>query len=95
MARTASTVAFELQLLEQPHHASISGDAPVGSVVQAPRVLTGNTMTARVFVARNRSVPGRWWLLRAGGSGEPGEAAEGHGAARKVLLTRPRQNGEK
>ena len=32
-----------------------------------------------------------WWLLRAGGAGEPGEAAEGHGAAGKVHLSRTRQ----
>ena len=34
---------------------------------------------------------GKWWLLRAGGAGEPGEAAEGHGAAVKVHLSRTRQ----
>ena len=34
---------------------------------------------------------GKWWLLRAGGAGEPGEAAEGHGAAGKVHLSRTRQ----
>ena len=31
-----------------------------------------------------------WWTLRAGGSGEPGEAAEGNGAVGKVHLTRTR-----
>jgi len=36
-------------------------------------------------------VSGKWWLLRAGGAGEPGEAAEGHGAAGKVHLSRTRQ----
>ena len=34
---------------------------------------------------------GKWWLLRAGVAGEPGEAAEGHGAAGKVHLSRTRQ----
>ena len=34
---------------------------------------------------------GKWWLLRAGGAGELGEAAEGHGAAGKVHLSRTRQ----
>ena len=34
---------------------------------------------------------GKWWLLRDGGAGEPGEAAEGHGAAGKVHLSRTRQ----
>ena len=34
---------------------------------------------------------GKWWLLRAAGHGEPGQAAEGNGAAGKVLLTRPPQ----
>jgi len=37
-------------------------------------------------------VSGKWWLLRAGGAGEPGEAAEGHGAAGKVHISRTRQN---
>ena len=34
---------------------------------------------------------GKWWLLPAGGAGEPGEAAEGNGAAGKVHLSRTRQ----
>ena len=36
---------------------------------------------------------GKWWLLRAGGAGEPGEAAEGNGAAGKVHIspTRPKE----
>ena len=38
-------------------------------------------------------MPGKWWLLRAGGAGEPaGEAAEGSGAVGKVHLTRTRKN---
>ena len=41
-------------------------------------------------LARNRC-PVSGGFLRAGGAGEPGEAAEGHGAAGKVHLSRTRQ----
>ena len=41
-------------------------------------------------LARNRC-PVCGGFLRAGGAGEPGEAAEGHGAAGKVHLSRTRQ----
>ena len=32
---------------------------------------------------------GKWWILRDGGAGEPGEAAEGHGAQENFFLHAP------
>jgi len=34
-------------------------------------------------------VAGKWWILRDGGAGEPGEAAEGHGAQENFFLHAP------